>query len=93
MAGKLDSSIKAARSQATTTVITRSDYSRIAKLEPAEIAEAEAISDEDLEADLLIDPALAFDIQMRRQEATGVTESPNREDEESLAEDMWEEER
>lgn len=57
--------------------------------EPYEQAEADAVATADIENDGSIDPAVAFDIQSRRQTSTGVVETPNREDEDSLAEDMW----
>jgi hypothetical protein len=57
--------------------------------EPYEEAEAAAAAAADLENDGSIDPAVILDIQSRRQTSTGVIETPNEEDEDSLAEDMW----
>jgi hypothetical protein len=57
--------------------------------EPYEEAEAAAAAAADLENDGSLDPGVILDIQSRRQTLTGVIETPNEEDEDSLAEDMW----
>jgi hypothetical protein len=57
--------------------------------EPYEEAEAAAAAAADIENDGSISPAVILDIQSRRQTVTGVIETPNEEDEDSLAEDMW----
>jgi hypothetical protein len=57
--------------------------------EPYEQAEADAVAAADIENDGSIDPGVIFDIQSRRQTLTGVVETPNEEDEDSRAEDMW----